>query len=138
MAQWVTNLGNIASIIGMGISLYVLFEVRNIKRRFLFKARIPELVASLRKQAKELNSLLRTFDRSANEIEAALSVCEATVANLAPKLQGETRKAARSFQEHVKQRQAPISKEYTYQLYAKLQALIEAVSHVERDINWSA
>jgi len=85
------NIGTIASVIGVLISAYVLVELKIIKRKFLFKARIPDLIKSLKNHTKEMSQRLNDFDGSKRDLETDLTRCGATLKNLKSKVDRNTR-----------------------------------------------
>jgi hypothetical protein len=58
--EWLTlsNIGSVASILGIGLSLYVIYNVREIRKSYLFTARAPALLKSLRAHSSNIKDLL--------------------------------------------------------------------------------
>ena len=77
MFEWLTlsNIGNVASILGIGLSLYVIYNVREIRKSYLFTARAPALLKSLRTHSSNIKDLLKEFETSIEEIETELARC---------------------------------------------------------------
>ena len=84
MFEWLTlsNIGSVASILGIGLSLYVIYNVREIRKSYLFTARAPALVKSLRAHSSRIKDLLEEFGTSIEEIEAELARCSPILESL--------------------------------------------------------
>ena len=77
-----SNIASTASIISLGISIWVLILVRNIKTKFLFRINIDSNATKIKKISSELVSLLGDFTNNKDEIEEKLKIIEVVVKNL--------------------------------------------------------
>ena len=77
-----SNIASAASIISLGISIWVLILVRNIKTKFLFRINIDSNATKIKKISSELVSLLGDFVNNKDEIEEKLKIIEVIVKNL--------------------------------------------------------
>lgn len=77
-----SNIASTASIISLGISIWVLILVRNIKTKFLFRVNIDSNATKIKKISSELVSLLGDFVNNKDEIEEKLKIIEVVVKNL--------------------------------------------------------
>lgn len=84
MMEYLTfsNIASTASIISLGISIWVLILVRNIKTKFLFRVNIDSNATKIKKISSELVSLLGDFVNNKDEIEEKLKIIEVVVKNL--------------------------------------------------------
>lgn len=130
------NIGDVASVIGFLISAYVLFELIIIKRKFLFKARIPDLIKSLKNHTMEMSQRLNAFDGSKRELETDLTRCGATLKNLKSKVDRNTRQITKQLIKRIQKRNKPPQKEEMWQIYNDLQALIDSLGHLQKDSKW--
>lgn len=136
--QYLTSkVGDTSSLIGMFISLYVLFEVNRLQKKFLFKARLPQLLASLKKYAKTFSSNLQSFDDSRRDIETNLSKSLSTLKNLKNKVSGDSKQETKNLIKKIQKRETPITKDYLWEIYNDLQALIDSLGHLHEDKQWS-
>lgn len=133
----IKDVGETASVIGLLISIYVLYELKIMKRKFLFKARIPGLIRSLKTHATRISERFSDFDDSMRELETDLTRCAATLKNLRSKVGGDTRQATRQLLKQIQKRKKPLQKEEVWQIYNDLQALIDILGHLQKDIKWS-
>ncbi|MCI0693303.1 hypothetical protein L0337_15025 [candidate division KSB1 bacterium] len=130
-------IGNIASIIGALISVWVLLDVKRLRAHFLFRARIPDLMKLLKKHANTLSESLRNFVESQRDVESVLPVCESTLKNLKTKLYGDVRQTTKNLLGRIRRRTKPTSRDQAWEIYEELQALIEALTHLWKDKKWS-
>ena len=84
MIEYLTfsNAANTASIISLGISIWLLVLVKNIKTKFLFRINIDSNATKIKKISSELVSLLGDFTNNKDEIEEKLKIIEVVVKNL--------------------------------------------------------
>ena len=53
-----SDIGSIASLVGLALTIWVAMAVRRIKARFMITARVPDLAKSLRQHATKLSGFL--------------------------------------------------------------------------------
>lgn len=84
MMEYLTfsNIASTASIISLGISIWLLVLVKNIKTKFLFRVNIDSNATKIKKISSELVSLLGDFTNNKDEIEEKLKIIEVVVKNL--------------------------------------------------------
>lgn len=61
--EFLSFLGNVASIVGLGVTIWVLCRVRNIERAFLKQALLPSRMRVLRGYIGNLEQAIRTKNR---------------------------------------------------------------------------
>ena len=77
-----SNIASTASIISLGISIWLLVLVKNIKTKFLFRINIDSNATKIKKISSQLVSLLGDFTNNKDEIEEKLKIIEVVVKNL--------------------------------------------------------
>ena len=77
-----SNIASTASIISLGISIWLLVLVKNIKTKFLFRINIDSNATKIKKISSELVSLLGDFINNKDVIEEKLKIIEVVVKNL--------------------------------------------------------
>ena len=137
MSETVSLMGGIASILGLFISILILWGLRSIRLHYLLKARIPDLIDSLSEKADQLSKYYQDFDSSIREIETNLRQCEATLKNLKIKVSGVERQAVKALLKKFKKKERPIRIDTAWDIYDDLQGLIESLKHLMRDRKWS-
>lgn len=140
--QWIQDIETGLSLLGFGITLYVLFEVKFIKNTFLSRARLPELIKDLQKAGSVLNGQLDQWPAQRNEalcqIKVAASLLK-SASTMLPKSEREellkTHKkltsAAQSFSS-----QQPLSTDSIWDLYSDIQSSIASMTQVSKNNRW--
>lgn len=77
MADRLDLVGNLSSILGLGITVWILLKVRKIQRGYLLRARLPVLRRRLGRHRSNLASLLDDYPESARK-------CKSSCASVAP------------------------------------------------------
>ena len=134
-----SDLGSIASIIGLVISFAAFVKIRRLEIHFLFTARIPEHIEQLHGHIFKISELLQNFDRSSREIRVELAICEANLKSLKPKLHGEARKSVMKLTRLViKQREAVTrqSAEQIRKIYEELIKVTRELENLLEDERW--
>ncbi len=90
--EYVTAIGIIASILSLIISFFVLINVRRIRRSYLFRARVPELIEKLSNTASSISEQLNYFDGMTVNISKTLGDAEVNLKSLKSKVKGELNK----------------------------------------------
>jgi len=139
MADILTVLGNVCSVVGFLLTLLVLLKLRRIYRSFLFQARLPDLRKKIKGHRSALARLLNNFADAGAEIAAEIQKCHANLQNLRTKL---GRRQAASVTALLKQTAdfglssvAP-SKEEVRRVYLALVLLEEELENLSEDIKW--
>ncbi len=127
---------DVASVLGLFVSAYVLFEVTTLKRKFLCKARLPQLRNAIGKHAAKISEKLNSFDDCAHELDAELSRCTATLASLKYKIDRETKNMAKGLEKKIKRRTHPLQKDQVWSIYNDIQGLAARLGHLHEDMKW--
>ena len=88
LIEWLvtSRMGNVASILGFGLSAYIAYTARRINRFVLIHKRLPQLLRKLEKNSSTLSNLLNTFDQSVVDIQNELSRCSANLKSVKRKV----------------------------------------------------
>ena len=140
MFEWLTlsNIGSVASILGIGLSLYVIYNVREIRKSYLFTARAPALLKSLRNHSSNVNDLLKDFETSVEEIEAELARCLPILESLKRKVDRHERKSISEVVQLISANKTLSvgSKNTVRDIYKELLKVEEAMRNLHKDKQW--
>lgn len=136
-------IANLASIIGLIISIMVLYNVKNIREDFLAAVRTPQLAEGLIESASNLSKLIAEFVGSKDQIEEELALCLAKAKSIKHKLRGSNNKSCITSVDELilliskyinepKER----NKENARKIYTKLITLNEEVRNFIEDQKW--
>ncbi|MCI0697220.1 hypothetical protein L0337_35105 [candidate division KSB1 bacterium] len=158
------DLGSYASIIGLIISLYLIFGVRKLRKQFdnfiLLKARVPELRKELEGVTSSVIKLMNEYPDSLRKIQSEFSKCDAILKNLGRKIKGEHKRSVNllqkliqdelddkkigflhrillSNQKSIPEKNENEKQECIYAIHRKLEALILEIRYLEEDQKWS-
>lgn len=141
-SQWVGVIASWSSILGLLVSVYVLWEVRQIRRQFLLRLRISDLLQALQNQAAEMSIRLNDFEESRHEVQVILARCESTLRSILPKLSGAEKRPTkhlitllRSYQRSGwLRKKSKLDLDEAWRVYTALQGIIESIGHLREDI----
>jgi len=132
------DLGAAASIISLIITLFIAYGVHKIRRSFLAKARLPELVSRLRAHASSLSGHLNDFARFGDQARYELARSQATLRSIERKLTAEHRRSCRSVRKKIarQRRQVQIGSDELASTYEEITLLVEALNEYQQDLQW--
>ncbi len=127
--------GNIASVAGFCLSIYVVRTARNINKYVLFNIRLPQLNKEIRAHASSINSLIGTFDDSVDDLCDELSKCEANLKALRKKVPRAQKKTIASLITLISSNASntKLTKEVARDIYRQLLHVIEDVKNLLKD-----
>ena len=128
-----SDIANYASILGLLISLCVLYNIWQLKSKFSLFVRIPSIIDDLEGQTKKLKNYSRRFETSLPSIRAELSRIEANLDALVRK-----DKRAKSSVDRVTlaiqtYKQTPNDREKFLEIHSQLLFLIETAKNIQED-----
>ena len=135
-----SNFGNIASIIGVIVTILVFLRVKKIHLGYLFKIRGPIIVDKLRGYSDNILIYLNDIDSYQSDLTRDLRLCTANLKNLRKKVPKDIRKTIKMLDKKINKY---ISMPSSYQVdYVRginndIQALIEECLNLREDLNWS-
>lgn len=143
--DWLSPVADVLSLVGFGLTVWVLIVTRSLKRTFALRARTPELRRSLERSAKKLPSLLGAWPQSKNETLALLANARAVLENLSAKLPRSERGTVDRLVRNMHGRRAGMFtymtiSHYTdddlWKIFADLQGVIASLEQREKDASW--
>ena len=139
--------GDIASVAGLVISVIVWLQVRSIKRSFVLRARLPELLVALRAISADLLKVLKNSDMQPGDPRAELARLNALLTHLMDKVERPQREMAKRIldvsREGGSRRLVTVSwkeqqqRDEVWQVYFGVEESIESLTQVNKDSKWS-
>lgn len=116
--------------------------MRQIRRQFLLRLRISDLLQALQNQAAEMSIRLNDFEESRHEVQVILARCESTLRSILPKLSGAEKRPTkhlitllRSYQRSGwLRKKSKLDLDEAWRVYTALQGIIESIGHLREDI----
>lgn len=132
---WINVVGAASSIVGLFITLFVAWSVRQLRMRFAARIRTPDLLKRLRQLSRELSSELRGWDGGdlPNETRVNLHQIEAIVRMGQRHLTSDARMAARRLARQIETLPPTPDADGIWEVYYRLQALIETLSELQKE-----
>ena len=82
--QWVQDLNTALGVVGFAITVIVMLQVASIKRSFLSRARLPEILKDLERAGSALNAQLGEWPKRKNDARAHIRVASTLIATAIP------------------------------------------------------
>jgi len=136
--------GNMSSIIGLVITLFVFFTLRRIRRQYIFRIRGPQVIKKLTASASKIIDFLNYYPSTRREIHTELAIVEALVNSLKEKLVPSYKSSIKVVVQLVRKfRKRARGAEETYgtydevfAIYNELQKLIVETTECQTDTKW--
>lgn len=133
-----SSFGNIASLIGLGITIYIFLDVRKLKKAFLFNVRADELANDLELHAASLLKLLDQGHKnfSSDHAQSLIIPLDPTLKNLQEMTRGSTKKLIKSLRRKVKvqrQRGVVLDFDVTRQFHNDIKMLITDLKNLQEN-----
>lgn len=80
--SWYSAIGTTASLLSLLLTGFVLWNLRRIKKHYIFTARSPDLIERLRKHASQISTYLNDPEGFESETSVELARMEATLLSL--------------------------------------------------------
>ena len=132
------NVGDLASIASLLLTIFVFFNVRKIKAYYSFTARIPELIDRLTEHTSKLNSYHQEFENSLQLIDEELAKSEASLEALQKKVDRPTRTLIKGILEKIskyKQTRRKNSDEF-WKIYVEMSKVTAKVRDLQEERKW--
>jgi hypothetical protein len=131
-----STIADLVSILSFAISVWVALTLKQIRRQFLFQARLPELLKSLKNHANRIAELVGSYDENRHAIDAVIAQTHSTLVNIEAKIRGMTRESAATLIRTIDGRSQPVTRDETWRIYTALQGFIEGIQHLQKDTRW--
>ena len=133
------HFGSICSILGLVLTIFILGNLRGVRRHFLFQARFPSLKKKMAEHRKNLSQLLNTYETSKQQIQIELQKCRANLNSLKPKLNRSSRNGVNKIIKQIKSAYRPyshLSESQVREIYLNLIFLEQELENLKQDIKW--
>jgi hypothetical protein len=139
----------VVKVVGGFASFYAVIKLRQIERRYLFKATVPELIAKVEKALSVLSLSLSTPTPDRTGVAEALNYLIVDAKNIKRKSRGDTLRACNDLLKMIRatrprryfwQTEAPmvIGKTILLDIYGKGRGLIRSLENDVQDQGWSS
>ena len=141
MIDWLlknmTNIANLASILGFVLTVFVLLSLRRIRKYYSSKVRIPVLMKTLRKATSSLIEYMNDYENSTEDILLKLGTIEVTIRAIRRRISGDSKKLVKRATTMLKGiNRKEMSRESVSAVYAQLSKVVESIKQDIEDRNW--
>jgi CHAD domain-containing protein len=141
---WFADLGTLSSIVGLGITILLLWEARKIRDSFIRRARLPEIIKDLVVANKVIAKNLKEWDKEGNEGLRQFKIARELLENIKPKLPDIEKKKVNNYVQKLEKRSyifftttiTIATTDKAWDLYSELSALITALQQLQKDSKW--
>lgn len=128
--------GDIASIVSLVLTVLVYFNIRKLRRAYLFTARAPELIDELSAKASELLRLHGVGAQSKSEIQVVMAEADVLLRSMKSKVDGSSRSAVNAALTATAEYQMNDSAEIVLRVYVAMQKCLAELRQTQLDLKW--
>ncbi len=128
--------GDIASMLSLALTPLVYFNVRKLRRAYLFTARVPELTEELNSKALELARLHGSTEASKSQLQVVLAEVDVLSRSLKSKVDGNSRRAVKAVLIAVTEYQDKESADAVWRVYVAMQKCLAELRQAQLDLKW--
>lgn len=144
LASWVADLSTILSIVGFAISIWLLIMAKDIRKSFLRRARLPEVIKELNSASKKLSEHLKNWTTDEKEVIMQLSISKALLENLIPKVPEAEQKKCKDFINTMAPKKfyifssqfSKVTEDQAWVLYTLLSEVTTMLTQLAKDSKW--
>jgi hypothetical protein len=145
MASWISESADVASLLGLLITIWVLFQTFMLRRAFSRRVRIPQIRKKLTASVRALLEQLKEWPNSRNAILAEFAKTRALLANLTPKLDRAERIVASRLRGRLLGQRSMLffrkplvleNEDQVWSIHADIQEIVVALEQREKDGEW--
>lgn len=134
LAQWVIDLSSLFSILGFVVTCFLLYEAREIKKSFMRKARIPEIVSDLERVFGDLLGNLQEFSGKKREIHENIVKATGLLESITPKLdKNDVEKISKFVADTKLSLDRELSEDLSWSIYSQLSGVITYLQQLAKD-----
>ncbi|MFW1760440.1 hypothetical protein [Acinetobacter calcoaceticus] len=144
LPQWLVDSGTILGIVGFFITIWLLWEAKQIRNSFMRKARLPEVIKDLSRSSAKLVTHLKNWETEEKEAINQLIISKALIENLIPKVPDFEKKRCKLFVNSVTPRtlffwtigSSTVDEDKAWSLYTLLIEVLTMLEQLNKDSKW--
>jgi len=130
-----SDIGTVASILSLAVSIWVLYDVRKIKAGLKLRVRGPVVTKDLRKYCSTISRYLDQFEDFLPQISEEFGKAQAKLKYLEKNLPSETRKSVRNLRKSIEKCEVIIeNKEGVRRVYVEMNEVLEEIKDHQKDL----
>ncbi len=128
--------GSLASILGLVLTGWALWEVLKLRRFYEARVRVPKLLAELSQRKSALANYLNDLPNSEDRANEELVQIESTLKALEPKLRGEAKRSVGNLLSRLRAQGRAPDEEGIKRTYLSVVAVIQEIKNLQEDREW--
>ncbi|GLP99115.1 hypothetical protein GCM10007891_09690 [Methylophaga thalassica] len=147
MPEWLTDLnklGSLSSILGLIVTLFLLYEARKIRNSFLRRARLPEVNRELSKSTSLLSENLKKWNSDKNPSLETFSTIKALLENIREKLPSDEKRKIDEYLSNLHPKKfwiinnplSELTEDEAWSRYTELSGLVTSLQQLAKDSKW--
>lgn len=144
LPQSLSDYGNISSIVGLVVTVFLFFEARKIRQSFLRRARLPEITRELTRNTSSLSNALKDWPIDSTPALEIFAKVKGLLENVRPKIPKEEQKHITALLKKLQPRKnlffksklTELSEDSAWDLYADLNTVVTSLEQLTKDSKW--
>jgi len=129
--------GNVFSIASFVISVFVLWNIRNLRNTYRFRARSPSLIKELSKAGSQLNKFLNEYDDSLVQIREEMTRAAVKLRSLRRNVNRDQRRSIKPVLSYIDHCDVSVQNEERVRVvYIEIIKVIEELKDYKKDLEW--
>lgn len=141
---WINDIGTLSSIVGLFITIFILYEAKKIRESFLRRARLPEVIKELSTANNKISKSLQNWPNEEKSGIHQLTIAKELLENLRSKLPEQEKKKVSAFIQKLEVKSWLIfsstiteaNEDKAWELYSGLSGLITSLKQLQKDSKW--
>jgi hypothetical protein len=138
LADILSVIGFGITLIGLGLTIYVLLTIRKIKSYYVFKARVPDLLKAMSKHGSKLAQFHNDFENSKPQILLEVGQAEVTLKSLNAKVDKQIKISINEVAKQISDYKTYQEKSRAWNIYISLQKVNQEITNLQEDRKWES
>lgn len=128
---------NILSIVSFALTIWVAYSVRNIRRFYVFTARVPEITQKIKKHNSKVSELLNDFENSIPKIQIELTSIQVLLSSLKNKTNKNTKQSTNKIVKTIRSYNFKTAdRDQLWDIYLQVTQLVLEIEDLQKDLRW--
>jgi len=144
LPDWVQNIASVSSILGLGLTVWLLVEAKKIRNSFLRRARLPEVIKELSKANNKISKHLGNWSTEEREGIKQFTIAKELLESLQQKLPDIEKKKVTIYTQTLEIRRyfflkstiSEATEDEAWKLYTGLSGIITSLNQLQKDSRW--
>jgi hypothetical protein len=133
-------LADLSSMLGLMITIFVARSLGDIKRKFIFNARVGEYLKEFEEISSEMSKYLSDFDSNVNYLVTEIGKVRSNLDSISKKAKKDIKRRANSIIRKIDRSgyKEGLSRENAWLIYTEMNIFIQDLRNVREDMRWGS